>query len=130
MSDTYQERPDTCPLCGEEKTGLEFHHWDYDDDTGCYLCEPCHIAVHGGTEWWNATDRRRRSQTWKVDAVENLVRQHVEAHPDETTVREIVERYNIPDDEARELSVLVELALDELRNDCSVGTDTERGRSE
>jgi len=111
----YRERPDNCPLCSEAVSGLDFHHWDYEDDTGCYLCEPCHIVVHGGSKWWHqATDRPGRSQTWEIDALQNLVNEHVKEHPDEATVPEIAERYNIPDDEAREFDILVDFALDEV----------------
>jgi len=114
MGGEYRERPDKCPLCEKEKSGLDFHHWDYDDDSGCYVCEPCHIAIHGGTEWWNAHDRPARSKTWKVAAIENLVRQHIEYHSEPGTADEIVKRYNIPDDKARGWGAEVEYQLDAL----------------
>lgn len=114
MDVKFSKRPDCCPLCREQKTGLEFHHWDYDDETGCYLCEPCHIAVHGGTEWWNANDRPRKSSTWIVAAIENLVQKHLEKHPDENATQEIVDKYNIPDDEKRGHGVSVAVALEKF----------------
>lgn len=43
----YQERPDACPLCETEQTGIDFHHWRYgENEVGCYLCQDCHDGVH------------------------------------------------------------------------------------
>jgi len=129
-SDRFKERPQACPLCGEKTTGLDFHHWDYDDDTGCYLCEPCHITVHGGSDWWHtATDVRGKSNNWRIKSVENLVKKHLEHHPAENSVAGIVDRYNMPDDEDREFDLLVEHALERLENSRSVDTGTKQEAS-
>lgn len=97
----YAERPDECPLCGNEEPGLDFHHWRYgDDEIGCYLCRECHDLIHEG-------DAQTDNPDWLVHCIDNLVRLHV-SHHDETTVEDIRERYNLPD-----VGVLVESALNE-----------------
>lgn len=86
----YAERPDACPLCDEEKTGLDFHHWRYgEDEQGCYLCRECHDAVHEGKA-------KKSNVNWLVHCVEKTVHHHLNKQSDVDGVDEILERYNLP----------------------------------
>lgn len=107
-SSEFQERPDCCPLCGISSTAdLDYHHWRYGDNkVGCYLCRDCHDDVHAGGA------RPEQNSNWLLDAVENLLQTHAEQH-DDTTVSEIVDRYNIPS------KGLVECVIEEI--DVSAG---------
>lgn len=91
-TERFEERPDACPLCDEEKTGLDFHHWCYTPEIGCYLCSDCHAHVHGDGENIPSED-----DAWKQTTVENLVQRHLETHPEMVDAEDIYERYNIPD---------------------------------
>lgn len=87
----YRTRPDTCPLCGIDQTGLDFHHWRYgENEIGCYLCRDCHDDVHKG-------DASTENPGWLVQCVKNLVRLHIENHGSSADVEQILERYNLPD---------------------------------
>lgn len=88
----FEERPDACPLCGVEATGLDYHHWRYTDgaEVGCYLCRGCHDRVHEG-------EAQRENPDWLVHCVANLVEAHANHHPDELAVDAIIDRYNMTD---------------------------------
>lgn len=102
----YGARPDTCPLCGSEQTGLDFHHWRYgEDERGCYLCRECHDAVHAG-------DAGTENPDWLLHCISNLVELHIEHHQDAdldagfsdsdsdgvpVDVSSIIARYNLPE---------------------------------
>lgn len=90
----FQERPDTCPLCGTSPDdGLDFHHWRYGENkAGCYLCRDCHDRIHADGA------RPEKDLDWLLKAIENLIRWHEETHED-TTAAAIAERYNIPSKE-------------------------------
>lgn len=105
-TDRFEERSDTCPLCGEEKTGLDFHHWVYEpEEIGCYLCRDCHTTIHKGK------GRRTKTTPWLSYCVENLVGEHLEIRPEETGIQEIAERYNLPTGGDYEYEVLIDGAL-------------------
>lgn len=36
----FQDRPESCPLCEERKTGLDFHHWRYGENKNRLLYLP------------------------------------------------------------------------------------------
>lgn len=87
----YEERPDACPLCGVEQSGLDFHHWRYgENEVGCYLCRDCHDDIHQG-------DAKIKNPGWLVPCVKNPVELHLEYHPDNRDVDQIVNRYSLPD---------------------------------
>ena len=99
----YGERPDACPLCGSEQTGLDFHHWRYgENEQGCYLCRDCHDDVHAG-------DAGTDNPNWLLHCIYNLAALHAEHHGDdavpleETTgtesldIHRVIDRYNLPD---------------------------------
>jgi len=97
----YGERPDACPLCGTEQTGLDFHHWQYgEDEQGCYLCRDCHDDIHDGA--------KTEDPNWLVNAVENLVILHMEYHTTDPDAEQIVDRYNLTD-----ITDLVELSINQ-----------------
>jgi hypothetical protein len=87
----FREEPDACLLCDLSPTErLDFHHWRYGDNkAGCYLCRDCHDQVHAGGA------RPQEDADWLIQAVENLIRSHVEQQED-TSVAAITDRYNIP----------------------------------
>lgn len=85
----FLDEPESCPLCGEEDTELDFHHWRYGDNKqGCYLCRNCHDAVHEGGAQPSMSDN------WLIDTVENLVGLHLEYHGN-LEKNEILSRYNV-----------------------------------
>ncbi len=87
----YRVRPDACPLCGSEQSGLDFHHWRYgNNELGCYLCRRCHDVIHRG-------DAEAKTPGWLVACVENLIDRHLEYHNDIQEVDAILSRYNLPD---------------------------------
>ena len=105
----YGARPDACPLCGAERTGLDFHHWRYgENERGCYLCRDCHDAVHAG-------DAGTENPNWLLHCISNLVTLHVEHHIDDVgadaipnlddegaaasgvNIPSIIDRYNMPE---------------------------------
>lgn len=98
----YQSRPEICPLCGVERTGLDFHHWRYGENkTGCYLCRECHDQIHAG-------DAGTDNPDWLLAAIQNLANLHVENREGVTDVEigELIDRYNLPQNEG-----LVDAAL-------------------
>ncbi|GAA0275343.1 homing endonuclease associated repeat-containing protein [Halobacterium noricense] len=96
VPDHFEERPDACPLCGSEETGLDFHHWKYadgpgdDEEVGCYFCRDCHDRIHEGKA-------KTANTNWLVHCVANLVAVHIENHPKETDVEAIIDRYSMTD---------------------------------
>jgi hypothetical protein len=98
----YTERPDVCPVCGREESGLDFHHWRYgEDEIGCYLCRECHDEVHEGKA-------NTRNVAWLVPCIENLVEMHIANHEQHPSPKTILSRYNLPDVED-----IVEKAIEE-----------------
>jgi hypothetical protein len=101
----YDERPERCPLCMTEETGLDFHHWRYgENEIGCYLCRECHDDIHRGKA-------KTSNVNWLVHCVRNLVEQHSERHDGEPDTEEILERYRLPDVED-----LVAMAIEDRRD--------------
>lgn len=99
-ADDIKERPDECPLCGTQETGLDFHHWRYgENEIGCYLCRDCHDAIHDGPA-------DRENPDWLVYCVEQAVQRHLE-HGGVADVAEIKSQYSMPD-----IDVVVEQAID------------------
>lgn len=68
----------SCPVCGALDPEFDFHHWDYENDTGVCLCRDCHDYIHDGK---TATEQSRQTgQDWRVQARERLVRLHEKHH--------------------------------------------------
>lgn len=98
----FSERPDECPLCGDEEGSLDFHHWRYgDNEVGCYLCRECHDFIHQG-------DGHTENADWLSHSVNFLVQAHLYHHEEIPTASDLVERYNLTNVEP-----LVQSALDE-----------------
>ena len=71
----FVERHPCCQLCRCGETGLEFHHWDYENDIGCYLCTECHEKIH--------TDSARPTEVgpvWIWLAVRNTIDRYYQIH--------------------------------------------------
>lgn len=66
-----------CPACGfAEQYGnsdreFDFHHWDYENDVGCYLCRECHNHIHNNQRAKEQT--KETGQEWQYDAVSRLL---------------------------------------------------------
>lgn len=88
--ENYAERPDKCPLCGSEVSGIDFHHWRYgENELGCYLCRGCHDEIHRG-------EASPDYVNWLVNCMGNLVEEHMRHHGTDYSVDVILERYNLP----------------------------------
>jgi len=89
IDEEFVTEPDSCPLCGDSDSALDFHHWRYGDrKQGCYFCRECHDTIHDdGAQ--PSTD-----SNWLIQAVTHLVERHFEHHgrsdPDK-----ILARYNV-----------------------------------
>lgn len=89
INSEFLDEPESCPLCGESDSELDFHHWRYGDNKqGCYLCRDCHDAVHEDGA------QPEISNDWLIEAVANLVELHSEYH-DSAEKTEILKRYNV-----------------------------------
>lgn len=88
----FDPRPDECPLCGNEASGMDFHHWRYGEiEVGCYLCRECHDAIHEG-------EASTQNPGWLVPCVKNLAQRHIEQHGDpDPDPDAILKRYNLTD---------------------------------
>jgi len=59
-----QEVPTACQKCGKSGVPLQFHHERYDvPRVGQFLCEECHMAIHGIKPNWE----KRRSKNKYVE---------------------------------------------------------------
>lgn len=78
-----------CPICLDEP--VEFHHWDYENNQGVYICRPCHNAIHDG----GARPGDSMGASWLDAAISNLIELHLERGrpPDPNAICEL---YNIP----------------------------------
>lgn len=96
LSDCGVDWENTCPACGRGRAedDLDFHHWDYDTDTGCQLCRTCHNEVHNGMSASEQTEATGRA--WQFEAVERLLQisnQNGLAFDDAESFKQ---RYNVP----------------------------------
>lgn len=71
-----------CPLCRGEAAELDFHHWDYENDTGTEFCRPCHNAIHGGEDGRVSIQQNRAEYYgvggWHYEAIINLIERDLE----------------------------------------------------
>lgn len=72
-----------CPLCRREVAELDFHHWDYENDTGVGLCRACHNAIHGGEDGRVSIQQNRAEYYglggWHYEAIINLIERDLES---------------------------------------------------
>jgi len=88
-----------CPLCHEkkEKKELDFHHWNYESDTGVHLCRGCHNDIHDGQTVSEQTNAAGEGETWKDLVFENLISFHKEHHSKPPlSWSAFAVRYNLP----------------------------------
>jgi hypothetical protein len=87
-----------CPCCGKSEVYLDeidFHHWDYETDTGCNLCRECHSHIHRGK---TATEQAKLSDGWRRDAVRRLFQRSTEHGLEFKRPFHFSHRFNIPTD--------------------------------
>lgn len=92
MSDRSGDELDRCRLCGSEDE-LDFHHWRYEDDTGCPLCRDCHSHIH---EPEGGRPGEGPGNEWMEVALPRLVERHMRYNVLLTSGRLIAQHYNIP----------------------------------
>jgi len=117
-----------CPLCRQAVDELQFHHWEYESDTGVELCAGCHYWLHGGEratqqrktarEWGAHEEWEPWTLDWRHDAIRRLLLADLVFISEERYsafdsagdyVQYVVDRYNIP-----ALSLLPEWTLERL----------------
>jgi len=71
-----------CAICGgwAAQDELDFHHWDYDEHIGVFLCRDCHDGVHGGEEAYPSNN-----EEWAREAAQNAVEMLLEEQPTNIT---------------------------------------------
>jgi len=87
----------TCPIC-LETGGLDFHHWDYERDIGIHICRECHTHIHDGVRARDQTEMAPGDETWRVDAMLNIIGLHETNHGRADSWDQFFEWYNIPGD--------------------------------
>jgi hypothetical protein len=89
----YQPR---CPCCGYATTygdrEFDFHHWDYENDTGCILCRDCHSHIHRGG---SVSEQKDIVDDWKTDAIQRLHERATGKFLEINGAEEMVSRFNI-----------------------------------
>lgn len=82
MTDELERVIHHCPLCRDEVSSLEFHHWDYENDVGVEICRPCHEAIHGGADGRVSIQQNRAEYHgmggWHDYALMNLIERDLE----------------------------------------------------
>jgi hypothetical protein len=90
-----------CPACGfAEKYGgyqreFDFHHWDYQNEVGCYLCRECHTHIHDEMRANEQTEETGRE--WQYDAVRRLLGLSGKNNLCFGSSHEFMSRFNIPE---------------------------------
>jgi len=91
--ESYQAR---CPCCGcpveHGSREFDFHHWDYENDSGCMLCRKCHSHIHRDL---TAAEQARENGGWKSDSAARLYERALEFGLRFDTPREFMVRFNI-----------------------------------
>ena len=91
-----------CPACGRSAPtdGLDFHHWDYDDDIGVGLCRECHLDIHEGVKASKQSGFAGGGEgAWKKRAIPILWHKYAPRTPSSSLEHELLEfkfRFNIP----------------------------------
>jgi hypothetical protein len=83
-----------CKLCNTDEVSLDFHHWDYENDYGCWLCRPCHDYIHKPI---GAQPSETPGDEWIRKAVDRLLERYKEHHH-WLSERRIMKQFNIPSD--------------------------------
>lgn len=85
-----------CPCCGYAVSyggrEFDFHHWDYENDTGCQLCRKCHSHIHRGLR---ASEQQEETGDWERDAIERLYERSVNNGLKFNRVHGFVQRFNL-----------------------------------
>lgn len=98
---------DHCRLCGSGGD-LDFHHWQYSDDTGCLLCRDCHSYIH---EPDGARPREGPGNEWVEHALRRLLERHSTHRPFIRAPEKVVEHYSLPEKYHPRVSQLLKDAL-------------------
>lgn len=87
-----------CPSCGKhlEAGKFDFHHWDYENDTGVVLCRECHDYIHKNSP--TESKLKYTDGEWKKDAIKRLVGRARENG--QLMGYSITQRFNIPVNDA------------------------------
>jgi len=92
----------TCPLClASQPLNIDFHHWEYENDTGVYICRDCHNRIHDGKRASEQSREQPGHKTWHVAAASNLVAIHEDMHGEPESWRDFADRYNLPVEDPR-----------------------------
>lgn len=60
-------KPNYCQDCGKINVPLQFHHERYDiPRCGRFLCEECHMKIHGIKPNWQKRKMRKNNKYWKL----------------------------------------------------------------
>jgi len=90
-----------CPLClTSVPRNLDFHHWEYENDTGVYICRDCHNRIHDGVRASKQSREQPGDKTWHMAAVNNLISIHEETHGKPESWCDFFDRYNLPVEDA------------------------------
>lgn len=88
-----------CPIClTKSPTNIDFHHWNYKNDTGVHICRSCHNQIHDGMRAREQTAESPSGESWKVTASNNLVCLHEKHHGPVESWDYIFDLYNLPDE--------------------------------
>lgn len=88
-----------CPLCLTlSPSNIDFHHWEYENETGVYICRECHNRIHDGKRAREQSRDLPDGETWHVPAGNNLVAIHEDNHGKAESWDDFFDRYNLPED--------------------------------
>jgi hypothetical protein len=101
-----------CPCCGYALSygdrEFDFHHWDYETDTGCTLCRSCHSHIHRDEF---VSDQRDAVDDWKADAIQRLYDRATGKFLEIDNARDMVSRFNITLSASPNTTASVEMML-------------------
>lgn len=91
-----------CACCErrEDTVTIDYHHWDYVNDIGVYLCRRCHTCIHEGKRAREQTKESPNGEDWRVPVANRLIGLHEQEHGRSNNWDEFFERYNIPRQDA------------------------------
>jgi len=85
-------RLEHCRLCGAVGD-LDFHHWRYDDDTGCLLCRDCHSYIHAPE---GGRPGEGPGNDWMEIALPRLLERHLLLRPFLRAPDKVLRHYSLP----------------------------------
>lgn len=105
LATTSKSRVYPCPICPlcltSEPRNVDFHHWEYENDTGVYICRSCHNRIHDGKRASKQSRDQPGNETWHVAAASNLMAIHEDIHGNPESWRAFADRYNLPVEDPR-----------------------------